>query len=148
MADSSHCSAPFLNSPMHPAFRIPLALLVLSLLLANRAPAADAIPPGLVKEQPSSGRFVKTDQGYMVPYKQTIPGTDVTFEMQPIPGGKFLLGSPANEKGHKPDEAPQIEVEIEPFWMSTYEVTWNASTSSTWTCTASSRSSARPSSNR
>ena len=40
----------------------------------------------------------------MVPYKTTIPGTEATFEMQPIPGGKFKLGSPASEKGHKPDE--------------------------------------------
>ena len=98
-----------------------LALLVLSPLAAT---PADALPPGLVKDQPTSGRFVKTEQGFMVPYQQTIPGTDVTFQMQPIPGGKLLLGSPESEKGHKPDEAPQVEVEIEPFWMSTYEVTW------------------------
>jgi len=60
----------------------------------------------------------------MVAYKQVIPGTDATFEMQPIPGGKFQLGSPVGEKGRKPDEGPQVEVQIEPFWMSTYEVTW------------------------
>jgi sulfatase modifying factor 1 len=83
-----------------------------------------AEPPGIIKDQPNSGRFVKTDLGYMVPYQQTIPGADVTFEMQPIPGGKFLLGSDGSEHGHKADEAPQIEVEVEPFWMSTYEVTW------------------------
>jgi len=102
-----------------------LALLVLSLVAATPTSAADALPPGLVKDQPTSGRFVKTERGFMVPYQQTIPGTDVAFQMQPIPGGKFLLGSPDSEHGHKPDEAPQIEVEIEPFWMSAYEVTWN-----------------------
>jgi formylglycine-generating enzyme required for sulfatase activity len=85
---------------------------------------SDALPPGLVKDQPTSGRFVKTDQGFMVSYRQTIPGTEVTFEMVPIPGGKFLLGSPDSEAGRKPDEGPQIEVEVEPFWMSQYEVTW------------------------
>jgi formylglycine-generating enzyme required for sulfatase activity len=53
-----------------------------------------------------------------------LPGTDVKFRLEPIPGGKFLLGSPENEKGHKPDEGPQLQVEIEPFWMSTHEVTW------------------------
>jgi formylglycine-generating enzyme len=94
-------------------------------MLAVAAQAAETLPPGLVKEQPVSGRFVKTEQGYMVPYQQAIPGTDVTFEMQPIPGGKFLLGSPESQPGHKPDEAPQVEVAVEPFWMSTYEVTWN-----------------------
>jgi formylglycine-generating enzyme len=106
-------------------FRAVLALVVLSLLGGLRAAAAEVAVPGLVKEQPTSGRFVKTDQGYMVPYEQTIPGTEAKFTMQPIPGGKFLLGSPASEKGHKADEAPQIEIEVEPFWMSTYEVTWS-----------------------
>src|SRR5206468_3708031 len=98
--------------------------IVLSICVAFPLLAADGLAPGLVKDQPASGRFVKTDQGYMVPYKQTIPGTEATFEMQPIPGGKFKLGSPASEKGRKPDEGPQIEIEVEPFWMSTYEVTW------------------------
>src|SRR5439155_15052023 len=97
---------------------LPHLSLVLALLAYSAVSAADTVPPGLVKEQPSSGRFVKTEQGYMVPYGQTIPGTDVTFEMQPIPGGKFLLVSPASEQGHKADEGPQVEVEIEPFWMS------------------------------
>jgi formylglycine-generating enzyme required for sulfatase activity len=83
-----------------------------------------ALPPGLVAERPASGRFVETDQGYMVPYRQTIPGTDVTFEMQPIPGGTFLLGSPPQEAGRNPDEGPQIEIRIEPFWMASREVTW------------------------
>ena len=103
-----------------------LALLVGVAVIAVvplRASANDV--PGLVAQEPASGRFVKTDRGYMVPYKATIPGTEVTFEMQPIPGGKFKLGSPDGEKGRKPEEGPQIEVEIEPFWMSTHEVTWD-----------------------
>jgi formylglycine-generating enzyme required for sulfatase activity len=102
------------------------ALLFLAIALSpGPASPAEPLAPGLVKDQPNSGRFVKTDAGYMVPYAQTIPGTDIAFQMQPIPGGKFLLGSPETQHGHKPDEGPQIEVEIEPFWMSTYEVTWD-----------------------
>jgi formylglycine-generating enzyme required for sulfatase activity len=97
---------------------------VLSLWAQSPVDGAEALPPGLVKDQPGSGRFVKTDQGFMVPYEQTIPGTDVKFSMQPVPGGKFLLGSPDSEAGRKADEGPQVEVTIEPFWMSTYEVTW------------------------
>lgn len=81
-------------------------------------------PLGLAKEQPASGRYVKTEKGYMVPYKGTIPGTKVSFEMQPIPGGKIKLGSPEAETGHNKSESPQLEIEIEPFWMGTYEVTW------------------------
>jgi len=45
--------------------------------------------------------------------------------MVPIPGGKFKMGSPDNEPGHKPGEGPVHEVEIAPFWMEKCEVTWN-----------------------
>jgi formylglycine-generating enzyme required for sulfatase activity len=65
------------------------------------------------------------DAAEMKAYTTTIPGSDVTFEMLPIPGGKFKMGSPANEAGRKPDEEPQHEVEIAPFWMGKHEVTWN-----------------------
>ncbi|HZZ73155.1 MAG TPA: formylglycine-generating enzyme family protein [Pirellulales bacterium] len=103
-----------------------LALLALHFSLPQRAPAADrAKLPGLVDQQPASGRFVKTDLGYMVPYKAKIPNTEIEFEMVPVPGGKFLLGSPASEKGRKADEGPQIEVVVEPFWIGKYEVTWS-----------------------
>ena len=33
-------------------------------------------------------------------------------------------GEPATEKGRKPDEGPQFEVVVEPFWMGKYPVTW------------------------
>src|SRR5688572_24175994 len=91
--------------------------------IGSLAAADDTL--GLVKDEPASGRFVKTDRGFMVPYLANIPGTDVTFEMQPIPGGKFKLGSPAGEAGRKDDEGPQVEIEVAPFWMGTYEVTWS-----------------------
>jgi formylglycine-generating enzyme required for sulfatase activity len=60
----------------------------------------------------------------MKAYTVVIPGTEVGFEMLPIPGGKFAMGSPENEAGRKPDEGPQHEVEIAPFWMGKCEVTW------------------------
>ena len=55
------------------------------------------------------------------PYQQQINGTKLAFTMQPVPGGEFLMGS---KKG-KPDEQPVHKVKISPFWMSTYEVTWD-----------------------
>jgi formylglycine-generating enzyme required for sulfatase activity len=58
------------------------------------------------------------------PFVQRIPGTDVSFEMLPIPGGTFKMGSPASEPGRKADEGPQVEVEVEPFHMAKFEVTW------------------------
>jgi formylglycine-generating enzyme required for sulfatase activity len=61
----------------------------------------------------------------MKAYKTTIPGTDVSYEMTPIPGGEFEMGSPDSEPGHKADEGPVHRVRIEPFWMSVHEVTWD-----------------------
>jgi formylglycine-generating enzyme required for sulfatase activity len=60
----------------------------------------------------------------MKPYTETIPGTNVTFKLVPIPGGKFLMGSPDGEEGREENEGPQVEVEIAPFWMEEHEVTW------------------------
>lgn len=87
--------------------------------------AADAqVRPGLVKEKPSEQPFVETSEGYMIPYLQKLPGTDFEFQMIPVPGGKFLLGSPAGEPGRKADEGPQVEITIAPFWMARNEATW------------------------
>ncbi len=61
----------------------------------------------------------------MKPYTNAIPGTDVPYQMVPIPGGEFQMGSPDGEKGHKPDESPLHRVKISPFWMGRYEVTWD-----------------------
>ncbi|UFH56051.1 formylglycine-generating enzyme family protein [Spirosoma sp. KNUC1025] len=58
-------------------------------------------------------------------YTQVIPGSNQTYAMVAIPGGKFMMGSPATEKGHKPDEGPQHNVTIEPFYMGQYEITWD-----------------------
>ena len=40
--------------------------------------------------------------------KPRFPGSDAEFEMVPIPGGKFMMGSPAGEKGHKADEGAAV----------------------------------------
>ncbi|MBD3175197.1 MAG: SUMF1/EgtB/PvdO family nonheme iron enzyme [Armatimonadia bacterium] len=61
----------------------------------------------------------------MQAYAEEIPGTDVTFEMVPIPGGTFTMGSPEDEPMREPSEGPQFQAEIEPFWMAKVEVTWD-----------------------
>ncbi len=61
----------------------------------------------------------------MKPYKVTIRNTDVSYEMVPIPGGEFVMGSPEKEAHRKDDEGPQHKVRVEPFWMGKYEVTWD-----------------------
>jgi formylglycine-generating enzyme required for sulfatase activity/mono/diheme cytochrome c family protein len=60
----------------------------------------------------------------MKPYTNTIPGTQVTYAMVPIPGGEFTMGSPDSEPNRNADEGPQHRVKIEPFWMEKTEVTW------------------------
>src|SRR5262245_66680727 len=62
----------------------------------------------------------------MKPYTELIEHTDATIDMVPIRGGRFVMGSPDSEKGRYPDEGPQHEVEISPFWMAKCEVTWDA----------------------
>jgi formylglycine-generating enzyme required for sulfatase activity len=49
----------------------------------------------------------------------------VTFKMVPIPGGTYLMGSPAGEKSRLADEGPQHPVSVRPFWMGECEVTWD-----------------------
>ncbi len=61
----------------------------------------------------------------MKAYSNTIPGSAVSYAMVPIPGGEFLMGSPAGEAHRSEDEGPQHTVKIEPFWMQRCEVTWN-----------------------
>jgi formylglycine-generating enzyme required for sulfatase activity len=58
-------------------------------------------------------------------YTEVIPGSTVKFDMVPIPGGTYLMGSPASEAGRKADEGPQHPVAIRPFWMGKMEVTWD-----------------------
>ncbi len=56
-------------------------------------------------------------------YAQKIPGSAFTYAMVPVKGGTFMMGSPAKEKNRKPEEGPQKQITISPFWMGAYEVT-------------------------
>lgn len=58
-------------------------------------------------------------------YTETVPGTAVKFDMAAIPGGSFVMGSAASERGRGDDEGPAHEVSIAPFWMERTEVTWD-----------------------
>ena len=88
--------------------------------------AADV--PGIVagEERPAGATAaIRIPSGWMVPYDETIPGTDVTFQMIPVPGGTFRMGSPDGEAGRNADEGPAFEVVVEPFWIGRCEVTWS-----------------------
>lgn len=66
-----------------------------------------------------------TEDEKFVPYKRVIPGSKISFDMVPVKGGKFLMGSPPDEAGRKEDEGPVHTVEVSPFWMGKYEITWD-----------------------
>ena len=105
----------------------------LALLLAASAPQDEAVagqgvypappprsPPILAVEGAHAD-----DESAMRSYTDRIVGTDVTFELLPIPGGTFVMGSPADEDDREKSEGPQRQVTISPFWMGRYEVTWD-----------------------
>lgn len=81
--------------------------------------------PGFVKERPAEGIAIPVEGGFLVPYSQRIPGTEVSFEMIPIPRGRFLMGSPAEEAERQENEGPQVEIEVPPMWVGKHEVTWD-----------------------
>jgi formylglycine-generating enzyme required for sulfatase activity len=56
-------------------------------------------------------------------YQTTGLDNEVRLEMVYIPGGRFLMGSPDDEKGRNDDEGPQHTVTIAPFYMSKYPIT-------------------------
>ena len=60
-------------------------------------------------------------------YTQDVNCGDKTlrFDMVPVPGGRFKMGSPSDEDGRNDDEGPQVGVIVEPFWMAKYELTWD-----------------------
>jgi formylglycine-generating enzyme required for sulfatase activity len=94
-----------------------------SSIAADEAPVTvKSTAKGPVLDVPNAA--AKT-QKEMKPYTEIISGTRAAFDMVPIPGGKFRMGSPAGEKGRGKDEGPQHEVTIEPFWMAKHEVRWD-----------------------
>ena len=99
---------------------------------AEQEPAAEIEQASVYPEAPDGPPPVYRIEGAvakkpeeMKPYRDVILGTKVGFDLLPIPGGKFLLGSPESEDDRKSDEGPQVQVQIEPFWMGKYEVTWD-----------------------
>lgn len=89
-----------------------------------------------LKEIDTPNAAAKTEAD-MKEYTETLPGTEITFDMVPIKGGKFMMGSSEEEQedmgGDAEDkyyynpaaEGPQHEVEVAPFWMGKCEVTWD-----------------------
>lgn len=60
---------------------------------------------------------IKSDQ-------DTIPGSDITFDLTYIHGGKFMMGSDTSSAERNADEGPQFEVTVADFWMGTHELSF------------------------
>jgi formylglycine-generating enzyme required for sulfatase activity len=86
-----------------------------SLVAWNIHGGAPAARPGPLTDSPTE----------MKPYVEAVPGSTVKFEMQPIPGGTFLMGRSASDPNRSDDEGPQHPVTLRPFWMGKTEVTWD-----------------------
>ena len=89
--------------------------------VASPLRAADPPPRAVLKIADSEAAA----EPQMKRYSDEIPNSTARFEMLPIPGGSFRMGSPESEAGRRADEGPQVEVKIEPFWMGKHEVTWD-----------------------
>lgn len=102
-----------------------LALALLPGFALAESPVSAAKPAlGIAAEKPASGPFVEVDGKFMVPYLEKIPGTDVVFEMIPIPGGSLQLGAGDSDAEKRDDEGPQVELQASPMWVAKTEVRW------------------------
>jgi formylglycine-generating enzyme required for sulfatase activity len=100
---------------------------VLALACAAQEPAqpSPAAPSAPQTSAPQTSEARASGAPRIVAYTERISGTDVTFEMLPIEGGEFSMGSPAGEAGRGDDEGPTRRVRVSSFWMGRCEVTWD-----------------------
>ncbi len=66
-----------------------------------------------------------TELDSFINFTEHIPGTGISFEMIALNGGSFFMGSPGNEKMRDDDEGPQVSVELSPFYIGKYEISWD-----------------------
>jgi formylglycine-generating enzyme required for sulfatase activity len=98
----------------------------------NSSQNSDVLPdssPTLVKSFPFEivrvnvqGNITNRDQREAKYFMEDLEN-GVNLEMVAIPGGAFMMGSPAGEKGRSSSESPQHPVVVPGFFMGRYEVT-------------------------
>lgn len=79
---------------------------------------------GFSKTKPTEGPAVEVEGGFLIPYKLTVPGSEVQIDMVPVPGGTYLMGSKAGAQHSQEHEGPQVQVAVGPMWVAKYETTW------------------------
>ena len=58
-------------------------------------------------------------------YTQEIPTSDASFDLLPIKGGTFTMGSPKNDPNRGKEEQLAHKVKVNDFWMAKHELTWD-----------------------
>ncbi len=104
---------------MRTCLALSLSLVIVTSKFAGAQTAAPAAPAAPVALKP-----VATPADFKG-YTESIAGTEMKFDLVPIPGGEFEMGSPATEEKRGDDEGPVHKVKIAPFWMGKFEVTWD-----------------------
>jgi len=89
----------------HPLAWCGFAVAAVALLLGGEAPGQPAL------------KLPAIDTATHMSYTEELAGTRVKFDMVAVPGGTYLMGSPAGEPNRAADEGPQHPVTVRPFWM-------------------------------
>jgi formylglycine-generating enzyme required for sulfatase activity len=58
-------------------------------------------------------------------YTQEIPTSDSSFDLLPIKGGTFTMGSPKEDPNRGKEEHIAHKVKVNDFWMAKHELTWD-----------------------
>ena len=69
------------------------------------------------KAGPSKEQFEK--------YRQDIETSELSFEMMPVVGGTFKMGSAEDDENRGDEELLERNVKVSDFWMGKHEVTWD-----------------------
>ena len=105
---------------------IAIAFALLTCVIIDRLNAADDTTKRKAEVILPVPESEATNQQEMKAYSEPIEHTEYKIEMIPIPGGTFTMGSPDSEANRNADdEGPLHEVEISPFWMGKFEITWD-----------------------
>lgn len=91
---------------------VPLVVAVTALAAVPQTVPTDIVVPKRVYLPPKN-------------FADAVAGTDAKWDMVFVPGGEFVMGSPADEPGRKADEGPRHKVKVGPFWLGKCEVTWD-----------------------
>lgn len=122
------------SSPFQQGWGRHLTLLTLLLSLSPLLSRAQDAPSPKEQEERELVRLIREkilatsqtkSEEAMSDYRHEIPETGEPYDMVAIKGGDFVMGSPPEEKGRKPDEGPQRQISVEPFWMGKFEITWD-----------------------